>query len=54
MSVKPSRKPCGIWKKGSVPKKLVRGTCTPLEAADLRAEGIDVVDLPEEAVDTLN
>lgn len=40
--------------KGSVPKKLVRGTCTPLEAADLRAEGIDVVDLPEEAVDTLN
>ena len=40
--------------KGKTEKKLVRGTCTPLEAADLRSEGIDVMPLPEEAVKPLN
>lgn len=40
--------------KGKSPKKLMRGTCTPLEAADLRSEGINVVSLPEEALEPLN
>lgn len=40
--------------KGKTEKKLVRGICTPLEAADLRSEGIDVMPLPDEALKPLN
>ncbi|MDO5531735.1 DUF1178 family protein [Sutterella sp.] len=40
--------------KGRREKKLVRGICSPLEAAELRSEGIDVMPLPDEALEPLN
>lgn len=40
--------------RGSEKRRPVRGECTPLAAAELRADGIDVLPIPEEALEPLN
>lgn len=40
--------------RGSEKRRLVRGECTPLAAAELRADGIDVLPIPDEALKPLN
>lgn len=40
--------------RGSEKHRLVRGQCTPLAATELRADGIDVLPIPDEAIEPLN